>query len=172
MPRINDPTILNHADDAAQGTFYARDGKLQSVFAATRDVAEQKRTSQYARSLIEASLDPLITISVQGKITDVNEASFQATGVPCEQLIGTGFSDYFTEPEKARIGYQKVFSEDLVRDYINRLFRASVCVAIRSCAYCIGFVITKMRANPTLKRSAQQRTSSSAGHFRARLILN
>ncbi|HSN79407.1 MAG TPA: ATP-binding protein, partial [Rhodoferax sp.] len=69
------------------------------------------------RSLIEASLDPLVTISAQGKITDVNEASAQATGVPREQLIGTDFSNYFTEPDQARIGYQKVFSEGLVRDY-------------------------------------------------------
>lgn len=88
-------------------------------------MTEQKQASQYARSLIEASLDPLVTISVQGKITDVNEASVQATGIPREQLIGTDFSDYFTEPEKARIGYQKVFSEGLVRDYPLAIRHAS-----------------------------------------------
>ncbi len=80
-----------------------------------RDAAEM--LSRYARSLIEASLDPLVTISAQGKITDVNEASAQVTGVPREQLIGTDFSNYFTEPDQARIGYQKVFLEGLVRDY-------------------------------------------------------
>ena len=80
-----------------------------------KDAAEA--LSQYARSLIEASLDPLVTISAQGKITDVNEASVQATGVPRAQLIGTDFSNYFTEPDQARIGYLKVFSEGLVRDY-------------------------------------------------------
>jgi PAS domain S-box-containing protein len=92
-------------------------GKVLGAFAAARDVTVQKQASQYARSLIEASLDPLVTISAQGKITDVNEASVQATGVPREQLIGTDFSDYFTEPENARAGYQKAFSEGLVRDY-------------------------------------------------------
>jgi PAS domain S-box-containing protein len=117
MTKISDPAILNHTADAAQGAFQDRDGKPQGAFAAARDMTEQKQASQYARSLIEASLDPLVTISVQGKITDVNEASVQATGVPREQLIGTDFSDYFTEPDKARIGYQKVFSEGLVRDY-------------------------------------------------------
>lgn len=61
-------------------------------------------------------MDPLVTISAEGKITDVNDASVQATGVPREQLIGTDFSDYFTEPDKAREGYRKVFSESLVRD--------------------------------------------------------
>lgn len=77
----------------------------------------QRASSAYARSLIEASLDPLVTISAQGKITDVNEASVQATGVPRERLIGTDFSDYFTAPANARAGYRQVFSEGYVRDY-------------------------------------------------------
>ena len=58
----------------------------------------QKAASGYARELIEASLDPLVTISAEGKITDVNEATIKITGVPRESLIGTDFSDYFTEP--------------------------------------------------------------------------
>lgn len=91
--------------------------KVLGVFAAARDVTAQKRASQYARSLIEASLDPLVTISAEGKITDVNAASVQATGVAREKLIGTDFSDYFTEPERARAGYEQVFSEGFVRDY-------------------------------------------------------
>ncbi|HWQ18438.1 MAG TPA: ATP-binding protein, partial [Methanotrichaceae archaeon] len=32
-------------------------------------------------------------------------------------LIGTDFSDYFTEPDKARAGYQQVFKEGFVTDY-------------------------------------------------------
>ena len=57
--------------------------------------------AEYARSLIEASLDPLVTISPEGKITDLNEATAKATGRSRESLIGTDFSDYFTEPETA-----------------------------------------------------------------------
>jgi PAS domain-containing protein len=38
--------------------------------------------SKYARSLIEASLDPLVTISAEGKITDMNEALVSITGIP------------------------------------------------------------------------------------------
>jgi PAS domain S-box-containing protein len=87
------------------------------VFAAARDVTAQKQASQYARSLIEASLDPLVTISPEGKITDVNEGSIKVTGVSREKLIGTDFSDYFTEPGKAREGYQRVFAEGFVTDY-------------------------------------------------------
>jgi PAS domain S-box-containing protein len=87
------------------------------VFAAARDVTAQKQASQYARSLIEASLDPLVTISPEGKITDVNEATIKVTGVSREKLIGTDFSDYFTEPDKARVGYQQVFAKSFVTDY-------------------------------------------------------
>lgn len=71
----------------------------------------------YARSLLEASLDPLVTISAEGKITDANKAAELVTECPREKLIGSDFSDYFTEPEKARAGYLKVFSEGYVRDY-------------------------------------------------------
>jgi PAS domain S-box-containing protein len=92
-------------------------GNVLGVFAAARDVTEQRQASQYARSLIEASLDPLVTISPEGKITDVNEGSIKVTGVPREQLIGTDFSHYFTEPDKAREGYQQVFAKGFVTDY-------------------------------------------------------
>jgi PAS domain S-box-containing protein len=92
-------------------------GNVLGVFAAARDITAQKQASQYARSLIEASLDPLVTISPQGKITDVNEASIRATGVTREELIGSDFSEYFTEPQKAKAGYEKVFKEGSVSDY-------------------------------------------------------
>lgn len=65
---------------------------------------EAHAASLYARSLIEASLDPLVTIGPGGKITDVNIAAEEATGVRRDQIIGTDFSDYFTEPGKARAG--------------------------------------------------------------------
>jgi PAS domain S-box-containing protein len=87
------------------------------VSSAIRDVTAQKLASQYARSLIEASLDPLVTISVDGKITDVNEATTKVTGVSREKLIGTDFTNYFTEPEKAQEGYRQVFAKGMVTDY-------------------------------------------------------
>jgi PAS domain S-box-containing protein len=76
-----------------------------------------QRASQYSRSLIEASLDPLVTINADGKITDVNEASIKVTGIRRDKLIGTNFSTYFTEPEKAEIGYRQVFEKGFVADY-------------------------------------------------------
>ena len=76
-----------------------------------------RQTGAYTRSLIEASLDPLVTIGRDGTITDVNAATETATGRARQELIGTDFSTYFTEPEKARTGYLQVFKEGSVRDY-------------------------------------------------------
>ena len=92
--------------------------------ASLRDISEVKRVTEslrtasiYTRSLIEASLDPLVTISPDGMITDVNEASVRATGVPRDQLVGTDFCEYFTDPELARQGYRAVLSDGEVHDY-------------------------------------------------------
>ena len=76
-----------------------------------------KLALSYARSLIEVSLDPLVTISAEGKITDVNAATINVTGVSREKLIGTDFSSYFTEPEKAQEGYREGFAKGAVTDY-------------------------------------------------------
>jgi len=99
-------------------------GKIQGVFAAARDITDRKQTekelksaSLYARSLIEASLDSLVTISADGKVMDVNRATELETGVARDQLIGSDFSDYFTDPERAREGYKQVFSKGSIKDY-------------------------------------------------------
>jgi PAS domain S-box-containing protein len=92
-------------------------GKVQGVFAAARDITETKKTSLYSRTLIEASLDPFVMMNPEGKITDVNEATIQSTGLTREKLMGTDFSTYFTEPEKARAGYEEVFLKGFITDY-------------------------------------------------------
>jgi len=95
-------------------------GAVVGASSIARDITErdhERRAAQYVRSLIEASRDPLVTISPEGKITDVNEATIRATGVDRGQLVGTDFSDYFTEPDRAREGYRQVFARGFVTDY-------------------------------------------------------
>src|ERR1035437_4854781 len=75
-----------------------------------------KLASQYSLSLIEASLDPLVTINTEGKITDMNQALANITGIEREKLLGSDFFDYFTEPQKAREVYQEVFAKGSVAD--------------------------------------------------------
>ncbi|UTB32476.1 MAG: PAS domain S-box protein [Methanobacterium sp. ERen5] len=78
---------------------------------------ELEQANLYNRSLIEASLDPLVTIGPDGKVTDANSATEKVTGYSKEKIIGSNFSYYFTEPEKADEGYKKVFKEGFVKDY-------------------------------------------------------
>ena len=68
-------------------------GKVIGVFAAARDITERKKAEEalrlsniYNRSLIEASLDPLVTIGHDGKITDVNNATELVTGYSRDEL--------------------------------------------------------------------------------------
>ena len=89
-----------------------------------RDITDIKKAakelelaSNYNRSLLEASLDPLVTIGSNGKINDVNRSTEKITGITRDELIGTDFSNYFTDPKRARDGYQQVFKEGSVRDY-------------------------------------------------------
>lgn len=72
--------------------------------------------SSYNRNLLEASLDPLVTIGPNGRITDANEAAENATGVARYELIGSDFSNYFTDPERARATYEGAFRDGVVRD--------------------------------------------------------
>jgi PAS domain S-box-containing protein len=88
------------------------------------DITERKhsedllrRVSARDRSLIEASLDPLVTIDPKGRITDVNTATEHVCGYSRETMIGTDFSDYFTDPGKAQAGYVRAFKQGFVRDY-------------------------------------------------------
>lgn len=110
---LNSALPIRDPDNAIAGAII-----INQDITARRKIETALRTaSAYTRGLIEASLDPLVTISSEGKITDVNRATEIATGIPRTLLIGTDFSTYFTEPGKARRGYQEVFLKGEVRDY-------------------------------------------------------
>jgi PAS domain S-box len=99
-------------------------GSLTTAFATVKDITGRennekalKQALDYNRSLIEVNVDPLVTIGPDGKVTDVNAAVELVTGYKRDEIIGTDFSDYFTDPKKAKEGYEEVFREGLVRDY-------------------------------------------------------
>ncbi len=119
----NYPLSIHHASgkitDVSFNASVYKDaaGIVRGIFAVARDVTETKKLSQYARSLIEASRDPLVTISLEGKVMDVNEATIKITSISREKLIGSDFLNYFTEPQKAREGYEQVFQQGFIADY-------------------------------------------------------
>jgi len=99
------------------------DGVVVGVSSTTRDLTREKeafdsaRSMVESRSMIESSLDALVAISPEGLITDANEATVKATGIPRQELIGTAFSECFTEPEEAKAIYQLVFEQGMAVDY-------------------------------------------------------
>src|SRR5579859_4226065 len=109
-------------------TFRDSSGRLQGVFAAARDITEQKKLEQqlreseaYNRGLIEASVDGLITVDPSGTISDVNEQMARISGFPREELIGTPFADYFADPARALAGVRETFDKGVVTDYVLTL---------------------------------------------------
>ena len=86
--------------------------------------AEQKKLDQrlrdqqfYTRSLIESSIDAIMTTDSQGIITDVNQQMGALTGCTRDELIGAPFKNYFTDPERAEAAIKRVLSEKNVTDY-------------------------------------------------------
>ncbi len=95
----------------------ARDQALYEVNERKRAEQEIQNLQRYNRMLIETNIDPLVTFDQKGIILDVNEGTIKATGRTREELIGTPFADYFTDPEKAHKGERLVFETGEVRDY-------------------------------------------------------
>ena len=114
--RRTDGTLLDVLVSASVAT--DADGQPLCIVASLFDITERKQaeealraSSAYTRSLIEASLDPLVTIGPEGKITDVNAATETGSGRKRTELIGTDFSGYFTDPEKAKSGTSRSSSK-------------------------------------------------------------
>ncbi len=112
--------------------FHDAAGNLQGVFAAARDITEQKALEQqlrdqqvYLRGLIESSVDGLITVDPGGIITDINDRMCQMTGYGRAELLGSPFADYFTEPERARLGVQRTLESEMVTEYALTLVARS-----------------------------------------------
>jgi PAS domain S-box-containing protein len=129
--RVTNYELTAQADDGRRtvvsynaATFNDRDGKLQGVFAAARDVTDQKALEErlreqrtYLRGLIESSVDGLVTVDPEGFISDVNDRMCEMTDYGRTELIGTRFADYFTDPELARTGVQRTFDAGFVTEY-------------------------------------------------------
>jgi PAS domain S-box-containing protein len=95
--------VLKNVYDELDGILGSKEGLMLS--------------NRYNRDIIEGSVDPLFIIDPEGKIKDINKAVELLTGYSCDQLIGTDFSDYFTDPDRAKAGFEEVFREGFVKDY-------------------------------------------------------
>jgi PAS domain S-box-containing protein len=101
-----------------------RDGQVIGAVLVFRDVTGEYAAQQalrdqqfYTRSLIESNVDALMTTDPSGIITDVNQQMVVLTGCTRDELIGTPFKNYFSDPERAEAGINQVLRENKVTDY-------------------------------------------------------
>ncbi|MGH7490554.1 MAG: PAS domain S-box protein, partial [bacterium] len=99
-------------------------GAVRGIFASARDITDRVRLEEqlreqqtYLRGLIESSVDGLVTVDPDAFITDVNEQLCRMTGYDRDELIGSPFKQYFTEPERADLGVRRTFAESVVTNY-------------------------------------------------------
>src|SRR5207245_5483361 len=104
--------------------FKDTEGRVAGILAAARDITQQKRLEQelreqqtYNRGLIESNIDALMTTDPLGIITDVNRQMCAITGHSREELVGTAFKGYFTDPVRAEDGIRKVLGQGRVTNY-------------------------------------------------------
>jgi PAS domain S-box-containing protein len=64
-----------------------------------------------ARSLIELNVDALFTTDLQGLISAIDHHAEELTGRSSDELVGTAFCDYFTEPETVSVAIQRVVQD-------------------------------------------------------------
>ena len=90
----------------------------------SRDITERKKqkeelynSSLYARNLIEATLDPLMVLDLDGGIVDVNEASLILLGISRDAAIGSDFALYVAEQAAARSALKDVCERGKVIDF-------------------------------------------------------
>lgn len=99
-------------------------GKPIGFLIISRDISKElhlidqfRETEFYTRSLIESSIDPLMTTDPFGNITDVNQQMEEITGYKRNELIGTPFKNYVTDPARAEEGIRRVLLEKKLINY-------------------------------------------------------
>src|SRR6059036_2541789 len=111
--------------------FKDQSGAVRGIFASARDITDQARLQAqleeegaYNRGLIEASVDGLLTVDEAMAITDVNDTMCRMVGRPRNQLIGSKFPSYFSDPQRAAEGVNLTFKERAVTNYVLTLLGA------------------------------------------------
>jgi PAS domain S-box-containing protein len=120
FPAVVSVTALRDARDHVIGyLLIGTDNTARKQVEEERKKLDQRLRDQhfYTRSLIESNIDALMTTDPQGIITDVNKQTEALTGCTRDELIGAPFKNYFTDPDRAEAGINRVLTEGKVIDY-------------------------------------------------------
>jgi PAS domain S-box-containing protein len=120
LPAIVSVTALRGDDNAIIGyLLIGTDNTARKQIEEDRKKLDQRLRDQqfYTRSLIESSIDALITTDPLGIITDVNKQMEALTGCTRDELIGAPFKNYFTDPERAEAAIMLVLNEKKIANH-------------------------------------------------------
>jgi PAS domain S-box-containing protein len=120
FPAVVSVTALRDDQNAIIGyLLIGTDNTVRKQVEAEQEKLDQLLRDQqfYTRSLIESNIDALMTTDPLGIISDVNQQMVALTGHARDELIGTPFKNYFTDPARAEAAIKLVLSEKKVTDY-------------------------------------------------------
>src|SRR5687767_818259 len=120
FPAVVSVTALRDASDAIIGyLLIGTDNTARKQVEEERTKLDQRLRDQhfYTRSLIESNIDALMTTDPRGIITDINKQTEALTGCTRDELIGAPFKNYFTDPQHAEAGINRVLAEGKVTNY-------------------------------------------------------
>ena len=120
FPAVVSVTALRDAQNAIIGYLLigTDDTARKQIEAEQKKLDQRLRDQQfYTRSLIESTIDAIMTTDPSGIITDVNKQMEALTGCARDELIGAPFKKHFTDPERAEAGIKQVLSEKKVTNY-------------------------------------------------------
>jgi PAS domain S-box-containing protein len=108
------------------------DGKINGVAGIGRDITQLKQiekelreAQEYTRGLIESSIDAMVVVDRDKRITDVNEQMAKMTELPKSVLIGSRFDGYFRDPARAAGAIERTLTDGYVVNYDLNLIAAS-----------------------------------------------
>jgi PAS domain S-box-containing protein len=113
-------TALRDAHDVIIGyLFVGTDHTARQQIEEERGRLDQRLRDQhfYTRSLLESNIDALMATDPRGIITDVNKQTEALTGCTRDELIGSPFKNYFTDPVAADAGIHRVLAQGKVTNY-------------------------------------------------------
>src|SRR3954469_22796083 len=120
FPAVVSVTALRDAQEAIIGyLLIGTDNTARKQVEDERMKLDQRLRDQhfYTRSLLESNMDALMTTDPRGIVTDVNKQMEALTGCTRDELIGAPFKSYFTDPERAEAGINRVLTEGRVTNY-------------------------------------------------------
>jgi len=120
FPAVVSVTALRDAQDAIIGyLLIGTDNTARKQTEEERMKLDQRLRDQhfYTRSLIESSIDALITTDPRGIITDINKQTEALTGRTRDELVGAPFKNQFTDAYRAQAGINRVLNEGRVTNY-------------------------------------------------------